>query len=78
MGLDIRLPIGLMFGLIGLILTVYGVTAPAASQALGHNVNLVWGLCILAFGTVMLASWKLFPTKPRQQASHDDSEPSRH
>lgn len=72
MGLDIRLPIGLMFSLIGLVLTVYGVMAPGASQALGHNVNLGWGLCVVGFGALMLASWKVFPQRPRKGGGGPD------
>ena len=58
MHLDIRLPIGLMFSLLGTILTVYGLfTASdkaAHERSLGININLWWGLFILAFGVVML------------------------
>ena len=56
MGLDIRLPIGLMFALLGLVLVVYGAMADAAvyERSLGYNVNLVWGFVLLAFGAVML------------------------
>ena len=71
MGLDIRLPIGLMFGIIGALLTVYGLVAPDSSQALGTNVNLVWGGCILAFGLVMLASWKFLKGKPPAPHRHE-------
>jgi hypothetical protein len=57
MGLDIRLPIGALFTLLGLILATYGMFADAASTArsLGHNVNLWWGLVILAVGLLFLA-----------------------
>jgi hypothetical protein len=59
MGLDIRLPIGGMFATVGLMLTIYGVAtggdAPMYARALGVNVNLWWGLAMLAFGLVMLA-----------------------
>ena len=61
MGLDIRLPIGLMFTAIGAILIVYGLAASDASQSQGHNVNLIWGVVILVFGLVMFAAWKFFP-----------------
>jgi hypothetical protein len=56
MGLDIRTPIGLMFSVFGLILTVYGFVADRAiyARSLGINVNLYWGLALLAFGAVML------------------------
>lgn len=56
MHLDIRLPIGMLFGLIGLLLAGYGVmSTPAIYQrSLGYNVNLAWGLVLLAFGSFML------------------------
>ena len=56
MGLDIRLPLGLLFALVGLILTVYGFLSNPAryEQSLGVNVNLYWGVVLFAFGVVML------------------------
>lgn len=57
MGLDIRLPMGLMFSIIGGILAIFGVAAPDRSQALGLNANLIWGTCIFAFGALMLGAW---------------------
>jgi hypothetical protein len=56
MKLDLRLPMGLMFSLFGAMLTVYGLVSDAAiyQQSLGINVNLWWGLVLLAFGLVML------------------------
>lgn len=56
MNLDLRLPIGLMFSLFGVMLTVYGVLSDSAIyvRSLGVNVNLWWGLVLLAFGLVML------------------------
>jgi len=57
MKLDLRLPIGLMFTILGAILTWYGLTSNDAiyDRSLGINVNLWWGLVVLAFGLVMLA-----------------------
>ena len=58
MGLDIRLPIGGMFFIVGLLLTIYGL-ATAGDQAyeksLYINVNLWWGLALLLFGVLFLA-----------------------
>ena len=58
MGLDIRLPIGLMFTVFGLLLTGYGLAtngdAMYARHSLGYNANLYAGLGMLAFGAVML------------------------
>ncbi len=54
MGLDIRWPIGLMFTLIGALLVVTGLVNGADARALNINVNLWWGLVLLAFGVLML------------------------
>ena len=56
MGLDIRLPIGLMFTLFGLLLVVYGAVSDKSiyQRSLGMNVNLGWGAVLLVFGVVML------------------------
>lgn len=55
MGLDIRLPIGLMFGVLGAMLVAYGLVADPAiyQRSLGLNVNFGWGLALLAFGGAM-------------------------
>ena len=56
MGLDIRLPIGVMFSLLGAVLVLYGLFADAAiyQRSLGHNVNLWWGIVLLAFGLIFV------------------------
>ncbi len=54
MGLDIRWPIGLMFSLIGLLLTGYGMIKATDSVSLGININLIWGIVLLVFGSAML------------------------
>lgn len=57
MQLDIRFPMGLLFIVLGAILTIYGfVSDPAiyAEHSLGHNVNILWGVIFVLFGGVML------------------------
>jgi hypothetical protein len=56
MGIDIRLPIGLMFTIIGLLLAGYGLLGDASiyQRSLGINVNLLWGGVLTLFGIVML------------------------
>jgi hypothetical protein len=53
---DVRLPIGLMFTIFGAMLTLYGLASDRAiyERSLGIDVNLWWGLAVLAFGLVML------------------------
>jgi hypothetical protein len=56
MGLDIRLPIGLMFSTLGVLLAGYGLVGDKSvyEKSLGININLAWGTVLLAFGLVML------------------------
>ena len=54
---DIRLPIGGLFSLIGLLLLLYGIAtshSPIYARSLGVNVNFWWGIAMLIFGVVML------------------------
>ena len=59
MGLDIRWPIGLMFSLVGLLLTIFGFAtkgdAELYKRSLDININLAWGIILLLFGAFMLA-----------------------
>ena len=56
MGLDIRLPIGGFFALIGIVLAAYGVLGDSSiyQRSLGINVNTIWGLLLVVFGAAML------------------------
>jgi hypothetical protein len=56
MGIDIRLPIGMLFTAIGLILSIFGALSDRAlyQRSLGINVNLWWGIGLLVFGVIML------------------------
>lgn len=57
MGLDLRVPMGLMFTFTGLIMTVFGIRtngdAALYAKSLGINANLWWGLVLLVFGMAM-------------------------
>jgi hypothetical protein len=58
MGFDIRVPIGVMFSVFGLLVAGYGLGTRGSriyvEHSLGINVNLTWGVCMLVFGLVML------------------------
>jgi hypothetical protein len=56
MGFDIRLPIGVMFAIVGAMLAIWGIVSDPAiyDRSLGYNVNLVWGLVLFAFGALLL------------------------
>ena len=68
MRLDVRIPIGGMFAIIGAILTVYGLVSGDAiyQRSLGINVNLWWGLVLVVFGLVMLGlAYRAYRRGPR-------------
>lgn len=58
MNFDLRLPIGIMFSFYGVVLAGYGLFSNGDKamyeRSLGININLVWGLVMLAFGAAML------------------------
>jgi hypothetical protein len=56
MGLDIRLPIGMMFTVLGTLLTGYGLVADRSifTRSLGINVDVIWGSVLLLFGLVFV------------------------
>ena len=60
MPFDLRIPLGLMFGVFGLILIGVGLFGDRAlnAKSLGIDLNLWWGLFLLLFSALMLGSWK--------------------
>ena len=57
-GLDLRLPIGALFTILGLVLAGYGLAtngdAAHYAPSGGINLNLVWGAVMLVFGVIFL------------------------
>lgn len=55
---DIRIPIGLMFSILGVLITVFGFATMSDSEmyqrSLGININIIMGVLMLIFGLVML------------------------
>ncbi len=56
MRLDIRLPIGMLFSICGILLVLFGALSNRQlyERSLDININLWWGLAMLVFGMVML------------------------
>ena len=71
MGLDIKIPIGLMFAILGVMLTIFGIATGSDvelyQKSLGINVNLWTGLFMLAFGVMMLILSKLTKTAKEKE-----------
>ena len=57
MGLDVRLPVGLMFAIMGALLLGYGVAGDQSiyAKSLGININTIWGTVLLVFAAALLA-----------------------
>ena len=66
MNLDIKLPIGLMFIILGIIITIHGIITIGDTElyarSLGFNVNLWTGIFMLIFGGIMLG----FSKRPKK------------
>jgi arginine exporter protein ArgO len=56
MGLDIRIPIGILFAIFGALLITFGVLGDHTiyAKSLNININLWWGIVMLLFGGAML------------------------
>ena len=73
MGLDIRIPLGLIFLILGGIMSVFGLITRGDAlydRSLGINLNLGWGLVMFLFGLVMFfvgrrQKWQDDPVTPR-------------
>lgn len=77
MGLDIRLPIGLLFSVIGLLLMGFGAFGDKTiyRRSLGLNVNLAWGAVLLVFGAIMLTLGRRRGTLPPDDESSTGNSP---
>ncbi len=74
MGLDIRIPLGLIFLITGGIIGVYGIftfnSPEIYEKSMGINLNLTWGGLMFIFGLVMFLvgrrqKWQDDPVDPR-------------
>jgi len=69
MDMDIRIPIGLLFVVLGIILAIFGFATihdtEMYARSLGRNINLWTGGLMLFFGALML----LFPFLGRKKNS---------
>jgi hypothetical protein len=84
MGLDIRVPLGLIFLSIGGIMAAYGIftygDAALYERSLGVNLNLLWGGIMLVFGAIMFfvgkrQKWQDDPISPRPWERDSKAEP---
>ena len=69
MGLDVRVPVGLMLGLMGVLLAGYGLVGDQSiyTRSLGINVNAIWGAVLIGAAAVLLA---LSARRPRSSGGN--------
>lgn len=70
MNLDIRLPIGMLFFILGSLLTIYGFLSDKTiyTRSLGINVNVWWGLVLVVFGSLMTLAALRHERKPASRS----------
>jgi hypothetical protein len=87
MGLDIRVPLGLVFLIIGGILAVFGLfthgDATLYARSLGVDLNLTWGGIMVVFGAIMFfigkrQKWQDDPVNPRPWEKGDTAPRGHH
>lgn len=74
MKLDLRIPLGLMFTIVGLILSIFGAATRGSAiyqQSAGMNINLIWGVVMLVFGVIMFLLGRHADQHPKQPAATD-------
>ena len=85
MSLDLRIPMGLMFTMVGAILTAFGLAtrdnAELYARSLGVDANLWWGMVLLVFGIAMLTlgrrGQKRLLAEAQKNPHSEESEPRR-
>ncbi|HTV16076.1 MAG TPA: hypothetical protein VME68_15250 [Acidobacteriaceae bacterium] len=76
MSLDLRIPMGLMFTIVGVILTLYGILTHGSTiyaRSAGMDINLIWGLVMLVFGLTMFLMGRYSDRHPKE-SSHEPAD----
>lgn len=68
---DLRVPLGWLFAVLGLLLVVAGLRATPAvdARSLGINMNLIWGVVMIVFAFLCL--WLARREARRQKPSEE-------
>jgi len=74
MSLDLRIPLGLMFLIVGVLLSVYGLVTRGSEiyqRSAGMDINLIWGLVMLVFGLTMFLMGRYSDKHPKPTESSE-------
>jgi multisubunit Na+/H+ antiporter MnhG subunit len=76
MNLDLRIPLGLMFTLVGVLLSIYGLVTRGSEiyqRSAGMDINLIWGVVMFVFGSTMFLLGRYSDKHPKAPSSSDDT-----
>jgi multisubunit Na+/H+ antiporter MnhG subunit len=79
--LDLRIPMGLMFIIVGAMMSIYGLFTRGSSiyqRSAGMDINLIWGLVMLAFGVTMFALGRRADNRPPSKPVRGAARPHGH
>ena len=79
---DIRIPIGVLFLSLGVILSIYGIVTHSDTTLYGRSENIVinlwWGLVMVVFGGTMLSYGARAQRRPLHSAAGEQTEIREH
>jgi multisubunit Na+/H+ antiporter MnhG subunit len=81
MNLDLRIPMGLLFTLVGGIMSIYGFFTRGSAiyeRSDAMNINLIWGLIMLVFGVTMYTLGRRSDKRPRAAQVEGTTRPMGH
>ena len=76
MSLDLRIPLGLMFLIVGVLLSVYGLVTRGSEiylRSAGMDINLIWGVVMLVFGLGMFLLGRYSDKHPKAQPPGEET-----
>jgi multisubunit Na+/H+ antiporter MnhG subunit len=81
MNLDLRIPMGLLFTIVGAIMSIFGLFTRGSAiyqRSAGMNINLIWGLVMLVFGITMYTLGRRADKRPRTPQIEGTTRPLSH
>ena len=76
MSLDLRIPLGLMFLIVGVMLSVYGLVTRGSEiylRSAGMDINLIWGVVMLVFGLGMFLLGRYSDKHPQPETPGEEN-----
>ena len=81
MSLDLRIPLGLMFLIVGAMLSIYGLATRGSDiylRSAGMDINLIWGIVMLVFGLSMFLLGRYSDRHPKAPPVEGTARPLGH